>query len=132
MERRNFLKLSALCSLGLAAPFLHRPGHAGVPGYAGPFWLLVHASGAWDPRFLFDPVANGDQNHFYSASGAIGNIQFADYAVDLAAFGLDTTMGYETVLLSPRDFLAKYGPRITVVNGIDTSTNNHEAGTRAI
>jgi hypothetical protein len=132
MERRNFLKLSALCSLTLAAPFLNKPGHAGVPGYGGPFWLLVHASGEWDPRFLFDPVANGDQNHFYSASDAVGNIPFADYAVDLAAFALDTTMGYETVLLSPRNFLTKYGPRITVVNGIDTSTNNHEAGTRAI
>jgi hypothetical protein len=131
MERRNFLKLGALCSLTLAAPFVHRSGRADTPGYAGPFWLLVHAAGAWDPRFLFDPIDSGDQNRFYTATGSVGNIRFADYAVDLAAFGLDTTMGYETVLLSPRNFVARYGQRITVVNGIDTSTNNHEAGTRA-
>jgi hypothetical protein len=131
MERRNFLKLSALCSLALAAPLVKRQVHADTPGYGGPFWLLVHAGGAWDPRFLFDPIASGDQNRFYTNMGSIGNIRFADYAVDLAAFGLDTTMGYETVLMSPRDFLTKYGSRITVVNGIDTSTNNHEAGTRA-
>ena len=62
---------------------------------------------------------------------AVGNIRFADYAVDLAKFALDTTMGYETVLLSPRDFLTRHGQRLTVINGIDTSTNNHEAGTRA-
>jgi hypothetical protein len=131
MERRNFLKLSALCSLSLAAPFIHKKGHADVPGYGGPYWLLVHASGAWDPRFLFDPIDSGDENRFYTKSDAVGNIRFADYAVDTAAFGLDTTLGYESVLLSPRDFLTRYGNRVTVVNGIDTSTNNHEAGTRA-
>jgi hypothetical protein len=131
MERRNFLKLSALCSLTLAAPLVLKPGRADTPGYGGPFWILVHAGGAWDPRFLFDPVGSGDQNRFYTGMDAVGNIRFADYAVDLAKFGLDTTMGYETLLLSPRDFLTRHGQRITVINGIDTSTNNHEAGTRA-
>jgi hypothetical protein len=131
MERRTFLKLSTLCSLSLAAPFLSDRGRADTPGYGGPFWILVHAGGAWDPRFLFDPIASGDQNRFYTGIDSVGNIRFADYAVDLAKFGLDTTMGYETVLLSPRDFLTRHGQRLTVINGIDTSTNNHEAGTRA-
>lgn len=131
MHRRNFLKLSGLCSLSLAAPFLTQSGRADAARYDGPYWLLVHAGGAWDPRFLFDPIANGDQNRFYAGAGAVGNIPCADYAVDLEAFGLDQTLGYESVLLSPKDFLTRHGGRITVVNGIDTSTNNHEAGTRA-
>lgn len=131
MDRRNFLKLSALCSLSLAAPLVTRKTAAQSAGYGGPYWLLVHAGGAWDPRFLFDPIGGGDQNRLYTAEGSAGNIRFADYPVDLAQLGLDTTLGYENILLSPGDFAAKHGHRVTIINGIDTSTNNHEAGSRA-
>ena len=132
MDRRNFLKASALCSLSLAAPTLATRSEAQSAGYGGPYWLLVHAGGGWDPRFMFDPVARGDQNRLYDGEGSVGNIRHANFPIDLAQLGLDTTLGYETILLSPGDFLAKHGGRITVINGVDTSTNNHEAGSRAI
>src|SRR5512139_2327058 len=131
MDRRSFLKTSALGALTLACPFLGRDGKADPVAYAGPYWVLVHAAGAWDPRFHVDPVAQGDQNRFFSQIAAAGNVQYADWGVDVAALGLDTTLGYEQYLMSNRAFLEKHGSRFTIVNGIDTSTNNHEAGTRA-
>lgn len=132
MDRRQFLKLSGLGALALASPLVGRDGRAAVPAYGGPFWVLVHAQGAWDPRFAMDPIGPGDQNRYFSAIGNAGNIQFADWAVDITAFGLDPLLGYEAYLLSNRTFFETHGFRFTVINGIDTSTNNHDAGTREI
>lgn len=133
VHRRQFMKLAGMAGmagLGLTLPIARRFAQAGG-GYTGPFWLLVHAQGAWDPRLFCDPVAMGTQNRLYTKTASAGAIQYADYPVDLAQLGLDTTMGYEGYLLSNSAFFGKHGHRFTVLNGIDTSTNNHEAGTRA-
>lgn len=131
MDRRQFLKATTLGALTLGAPFLHRDGEAAAAAYGGPFFILVHAGGAWDPRFHFDPIASGDQNRYYTQITTIGNVAFADWPVDLTKFNLDTTLGYDAYLLSNSAFLTAHGSRFTIINGIDTSTNNHEAGTRA-
>lgn len=131
MDRRGFLKMTTLGALTLVAPFGSRDGRAEPAAYTGPYWLFVHALGAWDPRFHFDPIANGDQNRLYTTIGAVGNVQYADWPVDLAAMNLDTTLGYEAFLMTNAAFLTKHGGRFTIINGIDTSTNNHEAGNRA-
>jgi uncharacterized protein (DUF1501 family) len=131
MHRRQFLKLCGLGSLALGLPFTTRLGRAGSAAYGGPFWVLVHAGGAWDPRFLFDPTTSADQNRYSTSVGAVGNIQYSDFPVDVARWNLDKTQGYEAFLMSNKTFLTKRGGQFTVLNGIDTSTNNHEAGTRA-
>lgn len=130
MKRRQFLKATTLGALTLGVPFLHRDSRAAGP-YPGPFFILVHAAGAWDPRFAFDPIAAGDQNRYYTAIGKIGAFSYADWPVDVAAFNLDATLGYDAYLMSNAAFLTAHGSRFTIINGIDTSTNNHEAGTRA-
>jgi uncharacterized protein (DUF1501 family) len=130
IQRRQFLKLAGAAGLGLSLPIARRFA-AAAGGYTGPYWVLVHAQGAWDPRCFVDPIGAGDQNRLYTGMGEANGIQFADYPVSLDGFGLDTTQGYESYLLSNAQFFGKHGQRFTVLNGIDTSTNNHEAGTRA-
>ncbi|MBM4361887.1 MAG: hypothetical protein FJ104_04350, partial [Deltaproteobacteria bacterium] len=130
MQRRNFLRLAGLAGATLALPALPGRARAAAP-YGGPFWVLVHAAGAWDPRFHFDPIASGPQNRRYTQIGSVGAVQFADYPVDAGSVGLDATQGYDTWLMSNRAFFEKHAGRFTFLNGVDTATNNHEAGTRA-
>lgn len=132
MQRRNFLQLAAATGLSLGLPITARPARADDPGYAGPFYVLINAAGAWDPRFLFDPTLDPLQNRRYTEIGRVGRISYADIPVDLEAFGLSTEYGYDEVLLSNATFLERHGSRLTVVNGVDMQTNNHDAGTRAI
>ncbi|HEV8245162.1 MAG TPA: hypothetical protein VGP93_05315, partial [Polyangiaceae bacterium] len=132
MTRRNFLELAALAGLGISLPCSSRLARAQAQAYPGPYWVLVNAGGAWDPTFMFNPSADALQNRVSTAAGSVGNISYADIPIDPAAFGLDVTLGYEAYLMSNQAFLAKYGSRMTVINGIDTSTNNHDAGSRAM
>jgi uncharacterized protein (DUF1501 family) len=133
MKRRNFLQLAAAAGLGVAAPWSARSARAQSQGYAGPYWVQVNAAGGWDPTFLFNPVLDDlEQNRRYTSVGQIGGISYADIPVDPAALGLDETLGLEAYLMSNAAFLEKYASRLTVVNGIDTSTNNHDAGSRAM
>jgi uncharacterized protein (DUF1501 family) len=130
MKRRTWLKLSGL--LGTAAvPWLSSPGLAQTPGYAGPYWIFLTASGGWDPRFLFDPTTNIEQNRLYTEIGTRGNISYAPIDATPEEFGLEVAAGAELPYLNPERFLAKYGDRLTVFNGVDTGTNNHDAGQRA-
>ena len=46
--------------------------------------------------------------------------------------GLDTTTGYDSYLMDNEAFLNKHGAQLCVLNGVDTSTNNHDAGNRAM
>ena len=55
MDRRSFLKLSALTGLAVATPIgagLTRKVWAEAQAYGGPFFVLVNASGGYDPIFL--------------------------------------------------------------------------------
>ncbi len=132
MKRRNFLELAALAGLSVTVPWSTRSARAQAQAYPGPYWVLVNAGGAWDPTFMFNPTLDPTQNRIYGNAGSIGAISYADIAIDPGAFGLDATQGYEAYLMSNAAFLNKYGSRLTVINGIDTSTNNHDAGSRAM
>jgi hypothetical protein len=94
--------------------------------------VQVNAGGAWDPTLLFNPVADVLQSRKYPEIGTVGNISFANVPIDPTAFGLDPMAGYEVNLMSNLDFVTKYGPSMTVINGVDTSTNNHDAGSRTM
>lgn len=130
MKRRNFLQMAAAAGLSLGLP--GRGLQAQAQAYGGPYWVQVNAGGAWDPTLLFNPVADLLQSRKYPGIGSVGNISYADVPVDAAAFGLDATAGYEVNLMSNAAFVTKYGAQLTVINGIDTSTNNHDAGSRTM
>ena len=88
MNRRQLLKISALCGLGATIPSLARETLAQGGGYAGPYWLFITAGGGWDPRFMFDPTLNVEQNRLYTEIGSVGNISFAPLPLNLDDFGL--------------------------------------------
>jgi hypothetical protein len=132
MKRRSFLQLAALSGLSIGVPFAARPLKAQGQAYGGPFWVLVNAGGAWDPNFMFNPTLNIEHNTVYTSIGQSGAFSYAPIPVDLAAMGLDPMQGGAEFLMSNEAFLAKFGPQLTVINGIDTSTNNHDSGNRAI
>ncbi|MEZ4226955.1 MAG: DUF1501 domain-containing protein [Polyangiaceae bacterium] len=129
MQRRSFLKAAAISGLALSAPVFSRDADAASP-FAGPYWIMVNASGGWDPRFLFDPSSNAEQNRLTTTIQKIGNISYAPIPVDVAALNLSATE--EPYLMSTEDFLNKFGSQLCVINGVDTSTNNHDAGNRTM
>jgi uncharacterized protein (DUF1501 family) len=130
MKRRNFLQLATAAGLSLGLPRSTVQAQSGA--YGGPYWVQVNAGGAWDPTLLFNPVADPLQSRKYPAIGTVGNISYADVPIDATAFGLDPMAGYEVNLMSNAAFVTKYGAQLLVVNGIDTSTNNHDAGSRTM
>jgi uncharacterized protein (DUF1501 family) len=131
MKRRNLLKMSAVLGASAALPWLSRPTAAQSNGYAGPYWIFITASGGWDPRFLFDPTLEVEQNRLYTEIGKVGNISFAPIDATPDEFGLELVEGDALPYLNPERFLNKFGNRLTVLNGVDTSTNNHDAGQMA-
>ncbi len=133
MKRRKMLELSTLAGfsaagLSLAAPWFSGIGHA--QNNNGKFWIFITANGGWDPRFHFDPTLNVEQNRIYTDIGKTGNISFATIDATPDEFGLDE--GQESAYLNPERFVERFGKRLTVLNGVDTSTNNHDAGQRAV
>ncbi len=131
MKRRNWMKMSAVLGASAAVPWLSRPTAAQSNGYPGPYWIFITASGGWDPRFLFDPTLEVEQNRLYTEIGKVGNISFAPIDATPDEFGLELLEGEALPYLNPERFLGKFGSRLTVLNGVDTSTNNHDAGQMA-
>lgn len=127
MKRREWMNLAALVGASAALPWLSRPINAQPTGFAGPYWIFVTANGGWDPRFLFDPTLNPEQNRIYTEIGRIGNIAFAPIDATPDEFDLESADAY----LNPERFLQRYGSRLMVLNGVDTSTNNHDTGKQA-
>jgi Protein of unknown function (DUF1501) len=129
MERRDFLKMASMAGLGVvAASSLGRDAAAADDPYQGPLWLCVHAGGGWDPTSHCDPKGSlGDSdpkpmNHYVAAAiEEAGNIKYAPVppGVDVPAGAMTNT-----------EFFQKHHGRLLVVNGIDTETNSHDAGTR--
>lgn len=119
-DRRDFLKLAGACGLAVMTPMGARgqmdPGPADDGG--GPFWLFVHAGGGWDPTSMCDPKGRASEEeddpmnmYFTDDIGEAGNIRYAP-------------VGYNA------EFFQKHFNRTLVLNGVDTQTNNHDAGVR--
>ncbi|MFN3200863.1 MAG: DUF1501 domain-containing protein [Bradymonadia bacterium] len=118
-DRRDFLKLAGACGLAVATPFgsLSAQG-MGEEENKGPFWLFVHAGGGWDPTSLCDPKGRASEEeedpmnmYFTDDIGEAGNIKYAP-------------VGFNA------EFFQKHYTRTMVLNGVDTQTNNHDAGVR--
>lgn len=127
MNRRNFLKIAGLTGLAVVAPVGLRPGSAAPGKYTGPFWITLDAGGGWDPTMLCDPKGGtaGDKssvNQSYT-KGEIGSAGAFQYAP------ISYTAGGVEVITAKKFFEAHHG-RLMAINGIDTTTNNHDAGSR--
>jgi uncharacterized protein (DUF1501 family) len=123
MDRRDFLKLTSAAGLGVAAanmPFASKAG-ASTP-YTGTLYVTLHASGGWDVTSHCDPKGStgpddpNPMNHYLATD--IGT-----------AVGSKSGMRYAP---SPENkvFFDKYASDLMVINGMDTSTNSHDVGTR--
>lgn len=131
MKRRRFLQLAGLSGLALATPVVVDPARAAAP-FAGPHWILLTASGGWDPNFMFNPTLNPEHNRVYTEIKSIGSIPYAPLPLDMVAMDLDPAAGFDPYLMSNEQFLTKFGSRVCVINGVDTSTNNHDSGVRTM
>jgi len=138
-SRRSFLggAIAGLGGLMLARSLSERGAARAAPGdipYGGPLLLGIHAGGGWDPIFLCDPKPDAKLNRVSQSVGEVGPFRFSDHAVDPIAFGYDAnyTAAYGERLLSNRTFFERHGTRLTVFNGVDTRTNNHDTGTRYV
>ena len=130
MNRRNFLKALAATGMSLSLPMISSPLSAAAD--SNRFWVMVNASGGWDPTALCDPKGNalrsdgrGPINNFAaSAIRTAGNINYAAYS--------DTFVPRDTDTDSLDNFFAKHSGRLQVINGVDVGTNSHSVGSRFV
>ncbi|MDP7037580.1 MAG: DUF1501 domain-containing protein [Myxococcota bacterium] len=121
MDRRHFLKLSALTGVGLSLPMLPRPLMASTEPFAGPYVIMVNATGGWDPTSFCDPKGMQSEteinpvntNYFSGDIAMAGNIPYAP-------------IGYNET------FFNKYHQRLLIMNGIDVGTSNHDTGRQTV
>ena len=120
MDRRDFLRLSAISGLAVTGPMgrISKAEANALEPYDGPFYIFVHAGGGWDPTSLCDPKGrvnelqeNPMNMYFTDEIGQAGNILYAPVP------------GHQ-------EFFEKYYQNLLVLNGVDTSTNGHDSGTR--
>lgn len=129
MKRRNFLQLSAFTGLAMGVPAGLRHARAASAGSRGLF-VLVQATGGWDPRFVCDPTLDPAQNRAYRGIGHQGQIAYAPLVMTPRSTGLSADSAEE--LMSAPDFFEAHGERLLCINGIETGTLDHDQGTRAL
>jgi hypothetical protein len=122
-DRRSFLKQCALAGLGLAVPLRYPvPTRAEQPSepYAGPYYVVLNASGGWDTTYLMDPKGTNGINRLYREGDILtrGAHRYAPTAAHIQAG------------MSNEDFYTQFGNDLLVFNGLDYSVNNHSPGAR--
>ena len=131
MYRRQFLQFLGASGLGLTIPLGANRAFAAVPDR---FWVMVNAGGGWDPTYFIDPKGDRPRldgrgpvnNYSSSAITSAGNIVFpSSYPVDIDPPDANSPGHFA-------NFFPKHANRLLVINGIDTQTNNHDAGSRYI
>lgn len=129
MDRRDFLKFAGIAGLTVASPFgFQQKAKAQATSYDGTFFVLLNASGGYDPTSLCDPKGmlsedeENPMNRSYMAADiqSAGNIPFAP---------VGTTTDIE---MSNADFFNKHYQNLLVINGVDTATNGHDSGSRHV
>ena len=137
MKRRSFMKTIATSGLALNMPLLSNNAHAS--SLPGQYLVVVQADGAWDPTSFCDPKglnqAYADKSELHGGSTnsvalnsakKIGAIQWSDVPDIDGLEAVDAIRTQDQI----DTFFTRYGDRMTIINGIDTSTNNHDVGKR--
>lgn len=119
MKRRDFMKALGFAGLALSTP-LGAPGMAQAQDvtYDGTFWITVNASGGWDPTLLCDPKGRANEEaqdpvnmYFIDEIGTAGELSYAPVGIN-------------------GEFFSTFRNDLLVINGVDTSTNGHDSGSR--
>ena len=129
MDRRRFLQAAGLAGLSVMAPIGARSVRADSRRYKGPFWVMVNAGGGWDPTMLCDPKGGAakdptsvNQTYTPSQIGQAGNISYAPTSYS----------DNDVVVQTAQAFFEAHHDRLLVLNGVDTTTNNHDSGSRTV
>ncbi len=131
MQRRRFLKYLAGSGMSLTLPFASSIANAAEPQR---FWVLVNAGGGWDPTYFIDPKGDRNRldgrgpvnNYSVNAITSAGNIVFpSSYPSDIDPPDANSPGHFA-------NFFPRHAPHLLVINGIDTQTNNHDAGSRFV
>ncbi len=122
MDRRDFLKLASTAGLGVAVGSLPFATNAKAAPYTGTFYVTVNAGGGWDPTSFCDPKGAKSEsdpdpmNHYLASTiGKVPNSPI-QYAPDPDG--------------NNKAFFEKHASELMIINGIDTSTNSHDVGSR--
>lgn len=138
MKRRQFMQLLAATGLTAQLPLLAPRAYAAAPER---FLVVVNASGGWDPTSLCDPKglngAYANQSTRYEGSTNSVDLDptkaFGDIRWSAVPEGVSNDAAVLTRINAQFDqFFTTYGNRMTVINGIDTGTNNHDTGNRIV
>jgi len=121
LSRRNVLTgLSATLWASMAG----RQVRAQVGNAPPVFWVQLHATGGWDQMLFCDPkfgprtTSNGGF-HATSQLATAGAIPYVD------AFSMT-----DPTVRPVGPFFTQFADALTVINGIDVGSNNHDVGTR--
>jgi uncharacterized protein (DUF1501 family) len=144
MKRRNFLQMLAATGMTASLPLTSSRVYAAAPDQ---FLVIVNAGGGWDPTSLCDPkgnLAQYAQERPGSNNGGSINSVALNPAKRVAASGMQwsDTPRIDGSVNAPgpatqrvdnqfENFFQTYNDRLTVINGVDNGTNNHNTGNRA-
>lgn len=127
MKRRHFLQAAGALGLTVFAPTSTRKAGAAPLFYNGPLFVQIHAGGGWDPTSFCDPKGGApmdpksvNQNYTPQQIGMAGPFSYAPLA-----WAINGTEVY-----SNKRFFETHQSRLCVINGLDTTTNNHDSGER--
>ena len=131
INRRSLLKLMSGACFTAGMPMTLTPAFGAEPNR---FWVMVDAGGGWDPTLFCDPKGDrprsdgrGPVNTFPdSVIRSAGNIVYAGGYSENADVPETGSPGHL------QTFFQKHYSRLLVINGLDTQTNNHDAGSRFV
>lgn len=130
MERRRFMQVAGLTGLAVMAPTIASRRASAASKYAGPYFISIHAGGGWDPTLFCDPKGGAVNALFtkeQAASSKVGAFNYApiDYSPDVGNMT-------KKLVYSNKQFFESHYQRFMIINGLDTTTNNHDSGTRTV
>ncbi len=134
MNRRHFLALSGTSSLSLLLSGQH--ARSSETSWPGPYFVHLHAGGAWDPTLFCDakPTTNPTvfENRLVTEIDTVNGVPVPVQGPSGAFLLRETDVsGKRTVIEEPKHFFQTVGKGYLVLNGVDAQTNNHENGIQA-
>lgn len=137
MKRRNFLQLLAATGMSAQLPVFSNRAHAAtIPER---YLVVVNAGGGWDPTSICDPKGFNrayadNSDRFEGSTNSVdldSNKRFGQIQWSAIPEGVSNDDDVRLRIESQFDqFFQSYGNRLTVINGIDNGTNNHDTGNR--
>lgn len=125
MNRRSFLRASALGSMSLILPWgASSQARADTLRYNGPVFFHLHLAGGWDPTFSFDPKP--------SLSNLFGESDVRTFGEGAVPYANVPLTGYGVTIESVGEFMLAHGNDVTIINGIDVATINHGVAAQAM